>query len=128
MTDESGEASDLVEGDGTPVGGELVVAAPFGSGVAVGGAAFSGLLDEARLEEAVDRAVEGAGAHADRAVAELFDPPHQGVAVELAVEERQRHVHGRCGQRLLLRLHTRSLMYRTMTVKSPKIRRWAAAS
>src|SRR5262249_61526014 len=50
-------------------------------------------------EQTFDDAVERAGAQADGAAGELLDRLHDGVAVDLAVGERDEHVEHRRGER-----------------------------
>ena len=94
------------------VGRDPVVATTLVVELRVG--TLGGLLDEAVGEHALDRAVEGPGAHADGAVGELFDAAHDGVAVLFAVTEREQDVEDRRGEGLVAGLtgHDRTSMHR----------------
>ena len=109
------EPCQLIDREGATVGCEAIEAAAF---VAVPGDEVGGLLDEAVDDKAVEGAVEGAGSHADDAVAEFSDSSHECVAVELAVEEGQHDVERRSGKRTSFESHTRTMMYQIPIVKS----------
>ena len=77
--------------------GQAVVAAAFIVQVRVG--AFIGFLDHPGFQEALDGAVQGAGAHLDPAAGALGHFLHDGVAVAFAVRQRQQDVKYRGGER-----------------------------
>jgi hypothetical protein len=99
------KAAGLVDGHAPPDGCQLVVAARL---AVVAGDPIRGLLDEPILDEPVERPVEGAGAHANRAVAQLRHPPDQRVAVSLALEQREHELEGCGGEGLHSSRHART--------------------
>src|SRR5689334_11624394 len=112
------EPIELGERDGAAVRRELVVAAPF---VVVARDAIGRLDDEPVVDQTIESAVERSRAHSYRAVAQLRDPAHQAVPVELPIEEGQHDVQRRRRERLLRSSHTRILIYRLSTVKAGSV-------
>lgn len=88
------EPGEFPDGDLSPAVAELVIAPTF---VVVPRGPVRRLLDEPVLDEAVESAVESSWAHPHRAVAELRDPAHQRITVELTVKQ------GCCAETSLLR-------------------------
>ena len=91
------EPRQLAEGHVPSVGRELVVAAPLALGT---GPPVRGLDDQTVVHQAVQRPVERAGSHPDRAVALLLHPPHQRVAVRRSGGQGQDDVLRRGRERL----------------------------
>jgi hypothetical protein len=83
------QTGQLVDRDGAPGGCELVVTAAF---AVISFDPIRGLLDEPVLNEAIQGAVQRSRTHANRAVTQLSDPPHEPVAVELPIEQSQNDV------------------------------------